>query len=109
MKKILIAIAAIAVFGALFAACTVKENAPATTPEKTPDVSETTPTPAATATTPASTPTPTPTPTPVIPETADPYEVLKDKRAFFFGDSIVAASTYDDTPFYGWPGRIKDT
>lgn len=40
---------------------------------------------------------------------ADPFVVLKDKTACFFGDSICAAAVYDKTGSrYGWPGRIKD-
>ncbi len=48
----------------------------------------------------------TPSEQPSVP--VDPAEVLKDKVALFYGDSIVAASTHDtEHPRWGWAGRIQ--
>lgn len=107
MKRIIMSIAAVLLLASMLASC-VSEVA-TSTPTAEPTATETgagTPTPEATpdATTPEESATPTPEPV----ET-DPYVLLKDKRAFFFGDSICAAAVYDGKGSrYGWPGRIKD-
>ena len=101
MKKIIMAITAMLLTGSMLAAC-VNEGGVTPTPETTPTDEAT-----AETTAPATEETtPTPTPTPVV---ADPAVLLKDKKAFFFGDSICAAAVYDESGSrYGWPGRIKD-
>ncbi len=109
MKRIIMIIAATLLTCSMLASC-VSEAVPTptevtATPQATP-APQTSPVPE---TTPATEVTPTPTTTPT-PEKADPHVVLKDKVAYFYGDSICAASVYDGAGSrHGWAKRIVDT
>ena len=105
MMKKLIVIAVMLLLVLSLVACNTETEPTVTPAETTTGTPEATPEATLTAeATPTPTPTPTPTATPT-PEKADPAVVLKDKVAYFFGDSICHAGD-DNVGVRGWAGRI---